>query len=129
MTKKFLASVVAALVMNLVCITSAPANPKSEREMQFAARVKAAILRLGTGPQARVEVKLHGGTKLKGYIAEVEENRFVVVDEKSGASTDIAYPQVKQVKGNNLSSGVWVAITLGALVGMALLLAVAMRGK
>jgi len=129
MKKKLLAFVLAALLINLVCITSAPANPKVDKEMQFASRVKAAILKLGTGPQSRVEVKLREGTKLKGYIAEAGENHFVVVDEKSGAAREVPYPQVKQVKGNNLSSGAWIAITAGVIIGTVLLLAIALRGS
>ena len=76
--KKPIASVLAALVINLVCVTAAPAAPKPTKEEQFAAKVKAGILKLGTGPAARVQVKLRNGTKLKGYVAEAGEEHFVV---------------------------------------------------
>src|SRR5258707_15864864 len=120
--KNFLITVLAALVINLLCVTAAPANPRADKDAQFAAKVKAGILKLGTGPAAHVEVKLRDGTKLKGYVAEAGEDRFVVVEEKSGASMDVPYPQVKQVKGNNLSTGVKIAIVVGIILVMAYVL-------
>lgn len=122
MTKKLLASVVVALVLNLVCVTSAVAKPGVDKDEQFAAKVKAGIFKLGTGPAARVSVKLRDGTKLKGYVAEAGDDRFVVVDEKSGASTEVPYPQVKQAKGNNLSTGVKIAIVVGIILVVATIL-------
>ena len=79
--KNFLITVLAALVINLLCVTAAPANPRADKDAQFAAKVKAGILKLGTGPAAHVEVKLRDSTKLKGYVAEAgerfePENRF-----------------------------------------------------
>ncbi|SRR5258707_359035 len=102
--KNFLITVLAALMINLLCVTAAPANPRADKDARYAAKVKAGILKLGTGPAAHVEVKLRDGTKLKGYVAEAGEDHFVVVDE-TGASTEVPYPQVKQVKGNSLSTG------------------------
>ena len=124
MTKKLLASAVAMLVINLVCAPSASAKQSVDKEAQFAAKVKAAIFKLGTGPAARVQVKLRDGTKLKGYVGEAGDDRFVVLDEKSGASRDVPYPQVKQVKGNNLSTGAKIAIGVGVAVGILVLILV-----
>ncbi len=120
--KNFLITVLAALVINLLCLTAAPADPRADKDAQFAAKVKAGILKLGTGPDARVEIKLRDGTKLKGYVAEAGEDRFVVVEEKSGASTEVAYPQVKQAKGNNLSTGVKIAIVVSIILVVAYVL-------
>ena len=128
MTRRVLASLLAALLLNLVCVTAAPAAPKPTKEEQFAGKVKAGILKLGTGPAARVQVKLRDGTKLKGYVAEAGEDHFVVVDEKSGASRDVAYPQVQECKGNNLSTGAVAAITAGIFIGLVVWLAIALRG-
>jgi hypothetical protein len=122
MTKKLLALGIAALVLNLVCVTSAPAKPGADKDAQFVAKVKTAILKLGTGPAALVELKLRDGTKLKGYVTEAGDDRLVVIDEKSGASTDVPYAQVKQVKGNNLSTGVKIAIVVGIILVVATIL-------
>ena len=75
-------------------------------------KVKAAIAKLGTGPSAQVKITLRDKNKLKGYIKEANEDHFILVNE-TGATTEIAYPQVKQVKGHNLSTGAKVAIGVG----------------
>ena len=88
----------------------------------FVEKVRESVRRLGTGETARVEVRLRDKTKLKGYIDEAGENSFVVVDA-SGASHTVLYPQVKKVKGNNLSTGARIAIGV-AIVAAILTLAV-----
>lgn len=100
------------LLANLVCFTATSAASTTEKESQFADKVKASIVKLGTGPEAHVELKLRDGTKLKGYIAEIGVDHFVVADAKTGATTAVQYPQVKKVKGNNLSTGVQIAIVV-----------------
>jgi len=80
---------------------------------------------LGAGPTARVSVKLRDGATVEGYVFEVGENHFTIVDESSGAQRDIGYAQVKQVKvrevnqgrRNNVSTGASnvVAIAIGVV--------------
>ena len=95
------------------------------KESMFAAKVKTEIAGLGTGPAARVEVKLRDKTKLKGYVSEATDTHFAVVDDKTRAATQVPYPQVKTVKGNNLSKGAKIAIAVG--VGFALLVLFALQ--
>jgi hypothetical protein len=108
--KRFLAPVLAVLVMNLGFANSVSAKPGTEKDVQFAAKVKGAIVKLGIGPAARIDLRLRDGTKLKGYVAAAGDDHFVVVNEKTDVATDVPYPQVKRVKGNNLSTGAKVAI-------------------
>jgi len=124
MTRKLLALGVAALLLNLVCMTTSAASPRQDKDEQLAVKVKAAILKLGVGPAAHIEVKLRDGVKLKGYVLAADDDRFVVVNEKDGTSRDVAYPQVKQVRGHNLSTGAKVAIGVGIAVGVLLLILV-----
>ncbi len=53
--------------------------------------------------------------KLAGHISEVKEDSFVIIDEKTGTTTTVAYSDVTQVKskGKGLSTGVKVAIGAG----------------
>ena len=95
---------------------SAATLTKAEKEAQFVEKVKAGITQLGTGTEARVEVKLRDKTKLKGYISEASAEQFTVVDAKTGVATIVAYPHVKQVKGNNLSRGAEIAIFVAVRV-------------
>jgi hypothetical protein len=115
MFRKILWLVLVGLLLNVAGVSSVYADSKEEKEARFAERVRQGISRLGTGAGARVEVTLRNKMKFKGYVSEANTESFTVVDTHGGA-TQIAYPQVKQVKGNNLSEGVKIAIGLGALV-------------
>lgn len=91
-------------------------------ETRFAAKVKAAIAKLGTGPDSRIEVKLYDKKSLKGYLSQQGEDSFTVTDYKTGTATQVLYPQVKKVKGNNLSSEkkFSLAVVIGLLVAVAI---------
>jgi hypothetical protein len=89
--------------------------------MKLTWKVKQGISNLGVGRDARVTVKLRDNTKLAGYISEVNAESFVVTDLKTGVATNVAYPDVTQVKGNNLSTGAKIAIG-AAIVGAIILL-------
>ena len=111
MPKRILSLAIVGLMLNLICYSSVAANP-TPKEDEFAAKVKAAVAKIGIGPDARIEVRLRDKTKLKGYVSEANENGFVVVNEKTGIATQVAYPQVKKVKGRNNLSGEKIALIL-----------------
>ena len=118
MFKKYSTLVLTVLVINLFLAIPAFANTKEEKEARFAAKVKSAVAKLGTGTDARIEVKLKDKTKLKGYVGQINENSFVVIDAKTGAATEVPYPNAGQIRGNNLSTGAKVAIGLGILAAV-----------
>lgn len=118
MFKKYLTLILTILVLNLSLSTFALAETKAEKEAKFAQKVKTEVTKLGVGTEAKVEVKLKDGTKLKGYISNIGEESFSVTNEKTGAITEVPYPNAKQVKGNNLSTGMKIVI------GVAIVLAV-----
>lgn len=120
---KITSVLLAVLFANIAYPSRAFAVDKPEKEAQLAQKVKIEIAKLGSGSDARVEIKLRDKTKLKGHISEVRNESFVVVDDKTRTATTVSYPQVKQVKGNNLSTGVKIAIGVGIFIGVLLLLA------
>ncbi len=91
------------------------------KEEKFTGKVKTEIAKLGTGTDAKIKVKLKDGTKIKGYVMEAGENQFVVMSSKTGQAVPVAYSQIRQAKGNNLSEG--TLITIG-LIGVAVLILV-----
>lgn len=114
MFKKLVSLSLVALLINVAGVTTAAyAASKEEKQARFAEKVKASVLKFGTGESARVKIKLRDNTKLAGYISASDGERFTVIDAKTGASTTIAYPQVKSVKGHNLSTGAKIAIGAG----------------
>lgn len=113
MFKKLLSVVLVALLINLAGMTTAYAASREEKQARFAEKVKASVLRFGTGESARVKIKLQDKTKLAGYISASDGETFTVIDAKTGLATKVAYPQVKSVQGNNLSTGAKIAIGVG----------------
>ena len=116
MLKKSLSFALVILLLNAVSINSVYAGSKEEKEVRFAARVKENVSKLGTGKEARIAVNLRDKTKLKGYVSQINENSFTVVDEKTGNASEVPYSKAKQVKGNNLSTGVKIAIGVGIVL-------------
>lgn len=113
MFKKLLSLSLVALLINLAGMHVAYAGSKEEKQARLAEKVKASVLKLGTGEAARVKVKLRDKTKLEGYISAADGEGFIVTNPKTGMATTVAYPQVKSVKGNNLSTGAKIAIGVG----------------
>jgi len=121
MLKKVLSLALAALLINAAGASPVFASSKAEKEARFIEKVRAGIGGLGTGTEARIEVKLRDRRKLKGYVGEAGAESFVVVDAKTGAATTVPYSQVGQVRGNNLSTDVQLAIGVGMLVALIIL--------
>ena len=102
-----------ALVINLGGVRLAYAGSKEDKQARFAEKIKANVLKLGTGESTRVKVKLRDQAKLEGYISDAGPETFTITNRKTGAATTVAYPQVKSVQGNNLSTGAKIAIGVG----------------
>ena len=122
MFKRILAVALAALLVNLVAVGATHAATEAEKRARFEGKVKAAVLKLGTGEAARVRVKLRDKSKLEGYVSAAGEDSFAVTNFKTGAVTNVPYPQVKGVAGNNLSTGAKIAIGAGIGAGIVLLI-------
>ena len=121
MTKRILTMMLAGLLIQAFCVRPAWAASKEEKQVQRAEKVRAGILKLGVGMDARVALKLRNDMKLAGYITEAKDDSFVVTDLKTRAATTVAYGDVTQVRGNNLATGAKIAIGIGIGVGLAIL--------
>ena len=69
-------------------------------QVRHAAKVKAAIERLGTGESTHVRLELYDKTKLSGSIAAIAGDQFVLRDANSGKDTPIQYTSVNKLKGD-----------------------------
>ena len=83
-------------------------------------KVKANVAKRGTGPKAKVTVKLKDRTKLKGYISNASGDSFTLSDSKTGQTRTLAYSDVAEVKkqgGMSLAAkiGIGVGVGVGAL--------------
>lgn len=113
MSRKLFTLFLIALVIDLGGVRLAYADSKEEKQARFAEKVKANVLKLGTGESTRVKVKLLDQSKLEGFISDAGEESFTVSSRKTGVATKVAYVQVKSVQGNNLSTGAKIAIGVG----------------
>jgi len=85
----------------------------------LAQRVKADVAKRGTGPKAKVTVKLKDSTKLKGYISDASNDSFTLADSKSGQMRTLSYQDVTEVKKpGGLSWPVKIGIGVGVGVGV-----------
>lgn len=98
------------------------AQTRTDDEAQRTEQVRAEIAKLGTGPDARIKLKLLDQRKVEGYISEAGADSLVVMNPKNGVATTVAYPQVGTAKGNNLSDGARIAITVGISIALTILL-------
>lgn len=124
MLKKYLTLFLTILIINFSLGASVFAGTREEKEVKFVEKVKVNVAKLGTGKDARITVKLRDKTKLKGYVSEIKENSFVVVDDKTGKASEVPYPSAKQIKGNNLSTGAKIAIGVGIAVAIVIIVAI-----
>lgn len=113
---------IGALIFSLSAAPTTLAKTKEEKAAELASKVKTGIAKLGVGPDARIEVKLRDKSKLKGYISQISDESFVVADAKTGATTEVPYPNVASVTGKNLSIGAKIAIGVGIGVGLTFLI-------
>ena len=122
MLKKYLSLILIVLLLNMINAGPALARTSAEKRAEFAGKVKAGVARLGVGRAALVEVKLRNKKKVAGYISEATEDHFVVKDLKTDAATTVAYPDVTQIKGNNLSEKTKVALVVGIAAAVGVLI-------
>lgn len=106
-------------LLSLVAPVQVVSQGSQDKLLKKAAKVKEKIRTLGTGPDAKVKVKLHDKTVYQGYISEVTDDGFVVTDI-SGKTHPVQYASVDSLGGRNLSSGTKVAIGIGIGAGIVL---------
>ena len=108
-----------ALVLLLIAMSANPgaAQSRPQDEPLAAEKVRAKVAKLGTGKRARAEVTLKDDRRLKGYIGEISENSFTLVDPKRGSVTNVDYDQVRHFKSNN-RGGRDLAVVLGGTAGI-----------
>src|SRR5262245_53349911 len=123
MFKKSLSlALVGSLIFMSIGAPSVSAKSKAEKEAERAVKVKAGVARLGVGKEARIAVKLRDKSCVSGYISQADDDSFVITDIKTGATTKVAYPDVSQAKGHNLSTGAKIAIGVAIGVGVSALI-------
>jgi hypothetical protein len=115
MLKRLFSLMLTALLIN-VAASAVSARSKDDEQARRIEKIRDNVRKLGIGKEARLELKLHDGTKLKGYIIEATDSSFIVVDEKG--TTTVIYSQVAQLKGKNRLTAAKVGIAAAKGVGI-----------
>jgi hypothetical protein len=123
MLRKSLAMIVGAVLLQaLFLVQPASAASKAEKQAKLAAQVKHKLSNFGVGENARLAVKVRGSKAiLGGYVESTGEESFVLKNLKTGESTTVAYTEVTQARGHNLSTGAKIAIGIAIGVGAVLI--------
>ena len=106
-------------IMSLITALSflVPAFGATKPKLTLAEQTKATVFKMKTGSKARVKVKLNGGLKLQGYIADRDESGFSLATKKT--TRIISYADVTSVEGKGLHPAATAAIIVGAVAGLA----------
>jgi hypothetical protein len=80
---------------------------------------RAAIRQIGTGKDARVQIRLTNGRIVKGHVLVAGNDTFDVFDQKSDQAITIAYSDISEIQRVQMSKAkkfwVGIAVTLGSL--------------
>ncbi len=92
----------------------------ADKQAKIAEKLKMELQKLGVGKESKVEVKLIDGTKISGYLSEINDEDFVVVS-KNDDPNRIPYRHVRKAKGRYgyhhfAVSGTVLGILLGVLL-------------
>ncbi len=121
MFQKSLSLALASILLGALCVTPVSAGLQTDKERQRIAKVKERISVISLVEHKRVSITRRDGTKLRGRAGEIQENSFVITDDKTGTNTTVAYSDVTQVKSKGdggLSTGAKIAVGAGAAVAV-----------
>jgi hypothetical protein len=105
-------------VLVLLCTLVQPLAAQQGDQVMTVEQVKIKIAKLGVGDKAKATIKLKDGAKSKGYIAQADDDDFVLRDRKTNAPTTIRYTDVAKVEANRgHSTARNIAIGVGIGVG------------
>ena len=97
----------------------------TEQETTVRRKLEEIVAKRGVGAKARVTVKLRDRSEVKGYLTQMGDRSFAVLDQQSKQDKTIRYSEVTDVKGKGLNvaakiaiwAGIGVAAFLGIFVG------------
>jgi len=123
--KNIIALMLIGLVLNMsFFVSTADCSPNAKdsvKQAKMVNKLKAELNKIGVGKESKIEVKLNDGTKISGYLAEINENDFVV-GQKDDDRKNVRYDRVRKARGRfghrrfSLTTSI-----LGAVLGILLI--------
>ena len=117
MLKKILSVALSCLLIS-VATSGVYASSQDDKQARRIEKVRESVCKLGTGPEARVEVTLHDGRKLKGTIRETTGDAFLVLEQNTRTVITVLYSDVAKLKGKNglTAAKVGINVAKGAAI-------------
>src|SRR5512147_1838306 len=86
-----------ALAAGILCASSWAITPNQHVRSKRVERLNQKLLRLGSGEDSLVAVKLKDSSTFAGHVDLVGANSFTLVDRNTRASRTIAYQQIDKL--------------------------------
>lgn len=120
MFKKYSTLILIVSVFNSLFCAVSLAQTQVGQNSRATINIKNTVAKVGTEPNRKIKVTLNDGTKLKGYITEIKDDYFALLDTKSGKVVSVEYVRVAEVKRDGLSKIATIFITFGVVMGVAI---------
>ncbi len=123
MIKKYITFTLVCLLLVTANFSVILAQTNVDKNSESIREVRGVVNERETGKKNRVKVIMADGKKLKGYVSEVKDDSFTLVESKTKQSIEIAYADVKKAKKRrSKSEKLALGIAIGAgVVGAAVL--------
>ncbi len=105
----------------------APISAQSSNNDAQTAKIRNDLTKRGSGEKSKVTVKLRDGREVKGYIAELNADDFVVANSKTNQRETIKYADALKVKKSGLSLGAKIGIGVGVLIAVGVFVVLAAK--
>src|SRR5437899_2783618 len=117
------------LIQSILCADALAIRSNPPLQSPKAVKIGKLIAKLGLGTDALIAVQLNDKSAVKGYVSEVAQDSFLVVDPATGESNRVAYAQINRLQGVNIGTGVQVSHGLGIRSKLLKVLTVLVPGK
>jgi hypothetical protein len=113
MIKKILSFTLCGLL--LIAVNAPFISAQTDANDSSTAKIKARIVKRGTGEKRRIQIIKRDRTKLKGYVSQINEDSFTLTDSKTGRNTVVDFAEVAEVKSGG-SKTLILGVTFGAII-------------
>lgn len=122
MLKTIISISIATLLFQFLFI--APVLGQKINDNAETAKIKAYLAKRGNNPKSKFTIKLRDGRKIKGYIAELNTEDFVIADSQTNNRQKILYADAAKINKSGLSPGAKIGIA-ALVVGVVAVIVVA----
>lgn len=116
---------IAVLIIQFFFI--APTSAQKLTDDAQTVKIRKDLMKRETGEKSKIIIKLRDGREIKGYIAEMNADDFVIANSKNNQRETIAYSDAVKIKKSGLSLGAKMAIGVGVVIAVAAVVALAAK--